>query len=190
MWNDYQWMNKPEKIHEQDDALIFHTKGDTDFWRNTHYQFNRMTGHALLKNIPSEEFRCTGSFRVKPEHTFDQAGILIFVDEDNWIKCSVEYIPEGPSHLGGVVTSYAYSDWSTQDFPNARISEEMTFEIIYQANDVEIYFIDQQGKREQIRIGRLHNPNGVKEIKIGPYACSPNELDQGFEVEVTKWKIE
>lgn len=36
MWQDYEWINQPNKIdmHEQ---LKFTTEGDTDFWRNTYY---------------------------------------------------------------------------------------------------------------------------------------------------------
>lgn len=41
---------------------------------------------------------------------YDQAGIMVFSDEKNWIKTSIEYV-EGLQHLNAVVT-HNYSDWS------------------------------------------------------------------------------
>ncbi|MDN4526405.1 DUF1349 domain-containing protein [Fictibacillus fluitans] len=189
MWEDYTWMNEPAHIDAKEDSFTFITNGDTDFWRNTYYQFNRMTGHALLKDVSSGHFQCSGTFRMNPKNTYDQVGILIYVDEDTWIKCSVEYIPEGPSHLGAVVTSYGYSDWSSQDYSNLHISDEIKFEVTCNSNDVEIYFIHESGKKEQIRIAHLHTPKGTESIKVGPYACSPNELNEGFKAEVLSWSL-
>ena len=129
MWKNYEWLNQPTNIdmHEQ---LKFTTEGDTDFWRNTYYQFNRMTGHGLLKPIPAPSFSCRIEVKLHPRLTYDQAGILLYLNEDNWLKVSAEFIPDGKSHLGAVVTSFGYSDWSSRDIDNTVFDQPLTFELV------------------------------------------------------------
>ena len=55
------------------------------------------------------------SFVVKTDfsgshHRFDQCGIVMYLDSENWIKGSVEYEDERWQHLGSVVTDHGYSD--------------------------------------------------------------------------------
>lgn len=179
MWQDYEWLNQPNKVdmHEQ---IKFTTEGDTDFWRNTYYQFNRMTGHALLKSIPSASFSCRIEVKLDPQQTYDQAGILLYLNEDHWLKVSAEFIPDGKSHLGAVVTSFGYSDWSSRDIENTVFDHALTFELVFKNRDVELYFVDGETK-EQLRIAHLH---GEGDWKVGPYACSPNLEGQGCDIEV------
>ena len=54
-------------------------------------------------------------------------------------KTSLEYIPEGPSHLGAVVTNNGYSDWSTQDYPTEAAKQQLRFRIIRKRGDYTIY---------------------------------------------------
>lgn len=51
------------------------------------------------------------------------------ISENCWLKTSLEYIPEGPSHLGAVVTNNGYSDWSTQDYPTEEAKNKFVFEL-------------------------------------------------------------
>ncbi|MFN4214771.1 DUF1349 domain-containing protein [Exiguobacterium sp.] len=185
MWKQYQWMNEPSDV-EITERLTFHTLSDTDFWRNTHYGFNRMTAHALLTDVSAERFTCRATIEMEPSHTYDQAGILLYVNDDHWLKTSIEFIPDGPSHLGAVVTSYGYSDWSTRDFPNEDISGPKTFELVYTDGDVEVFFEYGDGRREQLRIAHLHD---VSALRVGPYACSPDAKADGFSVTFSEWTI-
>ena len=58
------------------------------------------------------------SFIVKTDfaeshHWFDQCGIMMYLDSENWLKGSIEYENEEYQHLGSVVTNEGYSDWAT-----------------------------------------------------------------------------
>ncbi len=185
MWNQYEWMNEPSDV-ETAERLTFHTLPDTDFWRNTHYGFNRMTAHALLTDVTTNRFTCRVTLAMKPNATYDQAGIFLYVNDDHWLKTSVEYIPDGPAHLGAVVTSYGYSDWSTRDFSNEEIEGPLTFELVYTDGDVEVFFEYGNGTREQLRIAHLHD---VSSLQVGPYACSPDVDAPGFTVTFTDWQL-
>ncbi len=60
------------------------------------------------------------SFAVKTNfadshHRFDQCGIVMYLDSDNWLKGSVEYENDEIGYLGSVVTNHGYSDWATTE---------------------------------------------------------------------------
>ena len=46
-------------------------------------------------------------------HRFDQCGIVMYLDSENWLKGSIEYENDEYQHLGSVVTNHGYSDWAT-----------------------------------------------------------------------------
>ena len=48
-------------------------------------------------------------------HRFDQCGIVMYLDSENWLKASVEYENSDYQHLGSVVTNGGYSDWATTE---------------------------------------------------------------------------
>ena len=59
------------------------------------------------------------SFIVKTEFNskrrFDQCGVVMYLNSDNWLKASIEYENEEFQRLGSVVTNRGYSDWATTD---------------------------------------------------------------------------
>lgn len=59
------------------------------------------------------------SFVVKTEFEskvrFDQCGIVMYLDSENWLKGSIEYENGEFQHLGSVVTNNGYSDWATTE---------------------------------------------------------------------------
>lgn len=77
MFDTFHWMNRPTQLEATSSPLTFRTDADTDFWRNTHYGFNRMTAHALLTDVTAETFTCRATVTMQPTHTYDQAGLLL-----------------------------------------------------------------------------------------------------------------
>ena len=110
---DGTWHNEPAQWSLQDERLRVVTDARTDFWRETHYGFTRDNGHFLGSEM-------TGSFtaqlRVKAsyETLYDQAGIMVRVDETYWIKAGIEWNDNAPC-LGSVLT-VGKSDWATGPF--------------------------------------------------------------------------
>ena len=86
------------------------------------------------------------------------------VSEKGWLKTSLEYIPDGPSHLGAVVTNNGYSDWSTQDFPTELANEQLRFRIVRKRGDYTIY-VKKIHQWEQIRIAHLMEDIGISLLK-------------------------
>ena len=49
--------------------------------------------------------------------TFDQMGLMLRIDHENWIKAGVEYV-DGKQNVSAVVT-HRTSDWSVVQLPDA-----------------------------------------------------------------------
>ncbi|KEK23500.1 DUF1349 domain-containing protein [Bacillus gaemokensis] len=183
-------MNEPKYHERKDDSLIVHSKEETDFWLKTHYGFEVMNGHVFYEEV-SADFQAEVSLRMNPKATYDQAGLFVMISKECWLKTSLEYIPEGPSHLGAVVTNSGYSDWSTQDFQNELVNQNLSFRIIRKNGDYSIYVKTEQQNQEweQIRIAHLMEDQGNNPIRVGFYTCSPSK-NGGFETEFLNFTIQ
>ena len=113
---DFTWHCEPGHWTVGDSELRVHPDAPTDFWQRTHYGFRVDNGHFLHHDVTGD-FILSVCVRFHPVHQYDQAGLMVRVSEDCWLKSSVEFEPSGPCRLGVVVTNHGYSDWSTQDFP-------------------------------------------------------------------------
>jgi regulation of enolase protein 1 (concanavalin A-like superfamily) len=170
--DDYFWFNQPDQF-KTGDGLEIWTMSHTDFWQRTHYGFRNDNGHCLLKKVAGD-FCMTTQVEFRPSALYDQSGLIIRVDEDNWIKVSTENMAEGANKLGSVVTNQGYSDWATQD-----ISADVTmlwYRISRRGQDFLLEASLDGGVWQQLRICHLHE--APDKIAAGIYACSP--LDNSF----------
>ena len=113
-WDQGSWLNEPPEHRVDGAALLMTTGAETDFWRTTGYGFVHDNGHALLTPLPVGA-AVEVSFVAAFDHLYDQAGVLVRVDETTWTKAGIEFT-DGVAHLGAVVTS-GRSDWSLAPVP-------------------------------------------------------------------------
>lgn len=140
----WAWLNRPGRWSPDPDGLGVTTDPDSDFWVTTHYGFVRDTGHALLRPVPGR-FRLRVTFSGAYRDQYDQAGLLLRLDGDNWIKTGVEYA-DGDRLLSAVVTRDV-SDWSVVPLksvadPEAPVTIELrrdgdAVHVLYSADDAE-----------------------------------------------------
>ena len=107
-------------------------------------------------------------------HQYDQAGLMIRVSKDFWLKTSVEYEDDTLSRLGVVVTNFGYSDWSTQDF-NPQ-NNEIDLRVSKTGMDCLVEFRLGDAPWSQMRMAHLHRKDDA--VQCGIYACSP--IDTGY----------
>ncbi|MGB5059468.1 MAG: DUF1349 domain-containing protein [Candidatus Promineifilaceae bacterium] len=182
----FYWFNPPA-ASRFGNGLEMETKPETDFWQTTHYGFQRDDGHCLFTRI-SGDFTISTHVRFTPRSQYDQCGLMLRLNAENWIKMGMEYEDTAVSRLGSVVTNLGYSDWATQD-----ISSEMGerwYRLSRNGND---FLLEQSADGlawQQMRITHLHA--GPPQIEVGPYACSP--IGQDFwcrfswvEISPNKW---
>jgi regulation of enolase protein 1 (concanavalin A-like superfamily) len=103
-----RWLNEPREWSGDASGLTVVAEPDTDFWRTTHYGFVRDSGH--FADTGQLALRFKGDFAAQ----YDQAGLMLRVDAEHWIKCGIEL--DGELWLSVVVTN-GVSDWSQQPAP-------------------------------------------------------------------------
>ena len=164
---DFYWLNEPRRYRLGNGLEIF-TDEKTDFWQSTHYGFRRDDGHCLLIRQRGD-FSLTTYVEFQPHEKYDQCGLMVRIDSQNWIKVSTEYESEHVSRLGSVVTNLGYSDWATQDvFSNYRA---MWYRISKRGSDFLLENSYDGQAWLQMRITHLHRETA--DYEIGVYACSP-----------------
>jgi regulation of enolase protein 1 (concanavalin A-like superfamily) len=166
---DFFWLNLPDQVSYRS-GVKFKTKPNTDFWQRTHYGFCRDNGHCLLAKV-DYNFSISVRTRFQPLKQYDQCGLMVRLDPENWIKVSTEYETENKSRLGSVVTNNGFSDWATTDIEYPL--QKMWYRIQNNRNDFLIENSFDGEKWSQMRIAHLHKDFVV--IEVGMYACSPME---------------
>lgn len=100
---------------DDDCTLIINAPSKKDFWSRTFYEPELIKNDASALVLPialDEEATVAVDFSLTPKEQFDQAGLLVYIDDLHWIKCGIEYC-DGSARLSVVVCNN-YSDWSTQ----------------------------------------------------------------------------
>ena len=167
---DFKWIREPKSWKEEDGIISITTEAHTDLWQRTYYHFRNDNAPVYQMETDKEFF----SFIVKTDfadshHRFDQCGIVMYLDSENWIKASVEYENDEFQHLGSVVTNCGYSDWATTEIPVER--KEMWYRFSRREDDFRIECSEDGNKWKQMRI--CHMAKGKDRIRFGIYACSP-----------------
>ena len=111
--SDGVWLNEPERWAAEGDGLQIVTDKATDFWCETHYGFNRDSGHFL--GFPTGE-AFTAELRAQTDfqELYDQAGIMVRIDAQHWVKAGIEF-SDGRAMLASVLTDER-SDWTTAPY--------------------------------------------------------------------------
>ncbi|MBD9372018.1 DUF1349 domain-containing protein [Rhizobium sp. ARZ01] len=171
MSTDFCWLNEPASWGGDAAHLSVTTDSQTDFWRHTFYGFTRDNGHAYLRPI-SGDF--TGSATVVGEYDtlYDQAGLMLRVDAENWIKCGIEYA-DGLMHFSVVVTN-SVSDWSVIPLPRVAPSDPLSVRLTRHDDAVRIQFRFGNAPWQMARLCPFSRADG----HVGVMACSPER--EGF----------
>ncbi len=167
---DLSWHHEPSKWQLKNNQLQLFTDAETDFWQKTHYGFQADNGHFLYTEI-------TGDFILETEvecdfkHQYDQAGLMVRVSDQCWLKTSVEFESNEPNKLGVVVTNKGFSDWSTQDVEDSFIHFKLR--IIRKGSDYKVEYCNTKSENWiQLRMFHLFDE---PKVKVGIYACSPKQ---------------
>lgn len=197
-FTDSEWINKPKSYDVNDKIVKITTEPNTDFWQRSYYGFRNDNAPALLMNS-NDNFSFTVKASFEYQSRFDQCGLIIYIDSDNWFKASVEYENKSFSRLGSVVTNNGYSDWATTDISS---KTEIWCRLSRRGPDFLIEFSSDGLEFKQMRIFHLHclgetsvemgklDPPASPDlpVKFGLYACSP--MESSFEAEFSDFKLE
>ena len=181
--NDFSWTREPESYTATDEKVEIVTKPHTDLWQRTYYHFRNDNAPVFQMETEEKYFSFTVKTAFESKHRFDQCGVVMYLDSENWLKASIEYENEEFQHLGSVVTNLGYSDWATTAI-DASI-KSMWYRFSRREDD---YCIEcsQDGRQfSQMRICHMHK--GGEAIRFGIYACSPE--DSSFKATFTHMAV-
>ena len=197
------WLNKSEFCSIDSGTVVIKTIPKTDLWQRSYYGFRN-------DNIPALQFESDANFTFTVKVSFDykalfdQCGVIIYLNSENWFKASIEYENDKFSRLGSVVTNSGYSDWATADIDTSncvwyRLSRrgpdflaENSFDgVIFK--QMRIFHLHKLGKTTE-QMGQA-NPPLIPEFPVtfGVYACSPTESSfvatfSDMKLEPSYWK--
>lgn len=104
-----QWFNEPTMWEIKNNSLTMNVTPQSDYWRVSHYGFT-VDDAPFLYTMRGGEFevkvKVTGDYTAR----FDQAGLMLRIDHENYIKAGIEFV-DGKYNLSTVVTHHT-SDWS------------------------------------------------------------------------------
>ena len=169
---NFKWTREPKSFVATSEKIEITTLPHTDLWQRTYYHFQNDNAPVFQMETEEKYF----SFIVKTvfsqsHHRFDQCGIVMYLDSQNWLKASVEYENEKFQHLGSVVTNHGYSDWATTAI-DANV-KTMWYRFSRREDDYCVECSADGKNFSQMRVCHVHE--GGEKIRFGIYAYSPEE---------------
>lgn len=168
---DLQWTRCPKEYTITEDFVTVVTDPGTDLWQRTYYGFQNDNAPVLQLETQERYFSFTVKTEFESKRRYDQCGVVMYLDSENWLKASIEYENEEYQRLGSVVTNLGYSDWATTDIPAS--VKTMWYRLSRREADYCIENSYDGVTFQQMRICHLHA--GADKVRFGIYACSPEE---------------
>ena len=181
--NALVWTREPESYTFAEDKIEIVTKPHTDLWQRTYYHFRNDNAPVLQMETDEPYFSFTVKTAFESKHRFDQCGVVIYLDSENWLKGSIEFENERFQHLGSVVTNDGYSDWATTEIPAG--VKSMWYRLSRREDDYCIECSEDGKIFKQMRV--CHMTHGKGTIRFGVYACSPE--DSTFKATFTHMEV-
>ena len=174
-----QWFNEPSQWEIKDKKLTLFATPQSDYWRIAHYGFTVDDAPFLYTTYGGEfeaKVKITGDYKVR----YDQAGMMIRIDHENYIKTGIEYV-DGKYNRSAVVTHHT-SDWSviTLDRPVPFV----WIKAVRRLDAVEIYYSFDDKDYTLMRIAWMQDNTPVQ---VGLMAASPD--GQGFQASFEHFQV-
>ena len=178
-WNKMQWFNEPEKWGVENNALSMFVTPQTDYWRISHYGFT-VDDAPFYYGEYGGEFEASVKITGQYKERFDQAGLMIRLDNENYIKAGIEFV-DGKYNLSVVVTHHT-SDWSviTLDRP----VDFIYIKALRRLDAIEVFYSFDGNAWVMMRNAWMQDNHPVK---VGVMGASPD--GQGFEVKFEDFKV-
>lgn len=173
-----EWMNEPPAWNAAGSTISMETGDQGDFWQKTHYGFVHDNGHFYFETKEGD-FSALARVDAQFEALYDQAGLMIRIDSDNWIKCGIEFFG-GKRHFS-VVATRGYSDWSVQEWPHGGV---FWIKAIRKGDALAVLSSLDGTDWTMVRLCYLPNECPVH---VGPMACSPTR--SGLKVRFESYSI-
>lgn len=173
------WFNEPDNWEIKGKSLVMDVTPKSDYWRISHYGFTVDDAPFYYAEYGGEfeaKVKISGDYKVR----FDQAGMMIRIDHENYIKTGIEFV-DGKYNLSTVVT-HKTSDWSVIALD--RPVESIWIKAVRRRDAVEIFYSFDDKEYVMMRNAWLEANHPVK---IGMFAACPD--GDGFKATFSDFKV-
>jgi Uncharacterized conserved protein len=173
------WYNEPERWQIKDGSLIMQVTPKTDYWRISHYGFTVDDAPFYYSTYGGEfetKVKLTGDYKAR----FDQMGLMIRIDQKNYIKTGVEFV-DGKFNISTVVTNEK-SDWSVTTLN--KMPPFIWIKALRRLDAIEIYYSFDDKNYIMTRNAPLQDNTPVM---VGLMAASPD--GNGFEARFENFSV-
>lgn len=174
-----QWFNEPESWSIKNNKLTMQVTPQSDYWRISHYGFT-VDDAPFLYTMRGGEFevkvKISGDYKVR----FDQAGLMLRADKENYIKAGIEFV-DGKYNISCVVTHHT-SDWSVITLDKS--IDFIWIKAVRRLDAVEIFYSFDDVNYTMMRNCHLADNTPVM---VGLMAACPD--GKGFEARFESFKI-
>lgn len=181
--NKLKWIREPKDYNISQEKIEIITEPHTDLWQRTYYHFRNDNAPVLQMETEEKYFSFVVKTEFESKNRFDQCGVVMYLDSENWLKGSIEFENERFQHLGSVVTNNGYSDWATTEIDSS--IKSMWYRLSRRENDFLIECSEDGVTYKQMRVCHMFNVNN--KIQFGIYACSPE--NSSFKATFTNMEI-
>src|SRR5437763_4410552 len=151
------WHNEPPMWTVDGRMITVKSGPKTDFWRTTHYGFIRDSGHFYHHRVAGDflvEVKVSGAYT----SLYDQAGLMVRVDEANWLKCGIEFV-DGVQQVSTVVTR-EYSNWAVVPLPDS--PPPVWLRLTRRGSAVEVHYLFDAARYTMLRLAYLPPADPVR----------------------------
>ena len=173
------WFNEPENWKIENGTLKMDVTPKSDYWRISHYGFTVDDAPFYYAEYGGEfvaKVKIIGDYKVR----FDQAGMMIRIDHENYIKTGIEFV-DGKYNLSTVVTHHT-SDWSVIALDQP--VKELWIKAIRRLDAIEIFYSFDDKEYKMMRNAWMEQN---RPLKIGMFAACPD--GDGFKVTFSDFKV-
>jgi uncharacterized protein len=182
------WLNPPKTWSDKDGRITIAAEPKSDFWRLTGAGAVADSGHFYFEEREGD-FTVTVKFQGEYAAQYDQAGLMLRIDEKNWIKTGVEFL-DGRENIATVITR-DFSDGSVVH-PQEAVAKDgakstakpVWMKLARKGDFIEIHYSRDNRTFEVVRQG--HFPPKVA-CKVGVMAAAP--LGAGFKTVFEDFEI-
>ena len=168
----FDWMNEPANVRFDEKGVNVIAKYRTDFWCCARYNFRKDDGHFFFSYVLGD-FCCDLNWEFNNAGLFDQCGIMLRTDVNNWFKCSIMYEKEDAPLLATSLTVDGYSDLATIPLPAG--AKRVWYRLKkYKGCYIASYSLD---GTDYIQLRKFYLVHEVDDVKVGAYICSPQKED-------------
>ena len=173
------WFNEPDSWQINGGTLTMDVTPNSDYWRTSHYGFTVDDAPFYYAEYGGEfeaKVKISGDYKVR----FDQAGMMIRLDHENYIKTGIEFV-DGKYNLSTVVT-HKTSDWSVIALD--RPVEYIWIKALRRLDAVEIFYSFDDKEYHMMRNAWIEANHPVR---IGMFAACPD--GKGFKASFSDFKV-